>query len=63
MYFEVYGYGEEPREERETVCPTCGCACERAYYRLGEYIGCDGCVEEKDAWEAEECLAAAGRGR
>ncbi len=49
MGYRIYGYGDWPREEDGAICPLCGCPCERAYYRLGELIGCDACVEEKDA--------------
>lgn len=37
------------------VCPCCGEECIVLYRdRFGEYVGCDSCVEEKDAWELME---------
>ncbi len=57
MEYRAYGYGDEPREEDGAVCPLCGDGCEKAYYRLGEYIGCDMCVEERAAEYAEELFA------
>lgn len=39
------------------VCPFCGEGCETMYKdRYGAYIGCDVCVETKDAWEVEDCF-------
>ncbi len=63
MEYRAYGYGDEPREEDGAICPLCGCGCGRTYFRLGEYLGCDACVEEKDAEYAEECFSRAGRDR
>ena len=38
-------------------CPVCGEECETMYRdRYGAYIGCDVCVETKDAWEVELCF-------
>lgn len=34
------------------LCPCCGEECVVIYRdRFGEYVGCDVCVTEKDAWE------------
>ena len=39
------------------VCPICGEECETMYKdRYGAYIGCDVCVEVKDAWEVDDCF-------
>lgn len=42
----------EPQERPMPECPVCGMEC-NAYYKdyEGRIIGCDGCVEEVDAWE------------
>ena len=38
-------------------CPFCGKECETMYKnRHGAYIGCDVCVETKDAWEVDLCF-------
>lgn len=37
------------------ICPVCGEECETLYRDSnGEYVGCDVCVEVKDAWELIE---------
>lgn len=39
------------------ICPVCGEECETIYQdRYGTYVGCDVCVETKDAWEVSECF-------
>lgn len=41
--------------ERTPICPVCGEECDTLYIdRFGEYIGCNVCIEEKDAWELME---------
>ena len=38
-------------------CPVCGEECETMHRdRYGAYIGCDVCVETKDAWEVGDCF-------
>ena len=38
-------------------CPVCGEECETIYRdRFGTYVGCDICMETKDAWEVPECF-------
>lgn len=48
-----YPDGKEPRYPR---CPICGEECEIVYRRYsdGECVGCDGCLQAKDAWEVED---------
>lgn len=49
-----YPDGKEPTYPR---CPICGEDCETMYKdRYGAYIGCDVCVETKDAWEVPDCF-------
>lgn len=49
-----YPDGKEPRCPR---CPICGEECETVYKdRYGAYVGCDVCMETKDAWEVEDCF-------
>lgn len=39
------------------VCPICGEQCDTAYRDFwGNYVGCETCIELKDAWEEEECF-------
>jgi len=52
----LYGYGDGPAEEPGAICPECGRACYQVYRREGEIVGCDACVEEEDAADAEECF-------
>ena len=43
------------------ICPICGEECATIYRdRCGAYIGCDVCVETKDAWEDPECFPQKG---
>lgn len=38
-------------------CPVCGEECETIYRGWhGSYIGCNVCVDTKDAWEVDECF-------
>lgn len=49
-----YPDGKEPAYPR---CPVCGEECETIYTdRIGTCVGCDICLEAKDAWEAAECF-------
>ena len=50
-----YPDGKEPQYPR---CPICGEECEIVYRRYcdGECVGCNGCLQAKDAWEAEDCF-------
>lgn len=46
--------GMEPSEG--PVCPVCGRECEDVYLdRLGDIVGCDGCLTRRDAWDVAEC--------
>ena len=49
-----YPDGKEPHYPR---CPICGEECETIYKdRYGAYVGCDVCMETKNAWEVEDCF-------
>ena len=49
-----YPDGKEPPQPH---CPVCGEECETIYLdRYGAYVGCDVCVETKDAWEVSDCF-------
>ena len=49
-----YPDGKEPDFPR---CPVCGEECETVYRdQYGAYVGCDVCMETKDAWEVEDCF-------
>lgn len=50
--------GDQDRSLRFPVCPVCGQECETVYrdVRTLEIFGCDVCVEEKDAWEQDDCF-------
>lgn len=49
-----YPDGKEPRIP---ACPFCGEECETIYKdRFGRYVGCDQCVEQKDAWDVPDCF-------
>ena len=49
-----YPDGKEPRYPR---CPVCGEECETMYRdHYGAYVGCDVCMETKDAWEVSDCF-------
>lgn len=49
-----YSDGKDPRCPR---CPICGEECETIHKdRYGAYVGCDVCMETKDAWEVEDCF-------
>lgn len=53
---EATGYpdGKEPKYPR---CPVCGKECETIYRHVsGLFIGCDVCIETKDAWGVAECF-------
>lgn len=63
MLFGSYGYRYEPEDDRGAVCPECGRACYRVYRREGEIVGCDVCIEEEDAADAEECFPCGRAGR
>ncbi|MBP3539353.1 MAG: hypothetical protein J6J62_05870 [Oscillospiraceae bacterium] len=39
------------------VCPVCGAECETVYKsRYGAYVGCDVCMEARDAWSVDDCF-------
>ena len=39
------------------VCPVCGMECEEIYRsKHNTILGCNECIETKDAWETEECF-------
>lgn len=45
------------KEPERPICPACGEECQTIYRdRFGVIVGCDGCVERNDAWEAPECF-------
>ena len=45
------------KAEQYPRCPACGEECETVFQdRFGAYIGCDVCVETKDAWEVDACF-------
>lgn len=49
-----YADGHEPEYP---VCPMCGEPCETMYKdRYGAYVGCDVCMEARDAWSVEACF-------
>jgi len=53
---EATGYpdGKEPKYPH---CPICGEECETVYLDADKsVIGCDICLEVKDAWEVDECF-------
>ena len=45
------GYPNDPVWPR---CPVCGEECETLYTKAGEVLGCDHCIEERDAWSYGE---------
>lgn len=47
--------GKEPTYPR---CPACGEECEIVYRRYddGECVGCDACLQTKDAWGVDLCF-------
>ena len=50
--------GNRQRDLRYPVCPVCGQECEKVYrdVRTLEILGCDVCVEEKDACGQSDCF-------
>ena len=50
-----YPDGKEPVSPH---CPICGEECETIYRERygGLYVGCNVCVETKDAWEVSDCF-------
>lgn len=49
-----YPSGQEPGYP---VCPVCGAECETVYKsRYGAYVGCDVCMEARDAWSVDDCF-------
>lgn len=40
------------QDDKEPVCPICGEPCDTIYFNnCGEAVGCDVCVEARDAWD------------
>ena len=37
-------------------CPCCGDICEKVFVSDGEIIGCDNCIEVRDASEERDCF-------
>lgn len=38
-------------------CPVCGENCDTMYLDwYGKYIGCNVCVDKRDAWEVDDCF-------
>lgn len=52
----------EPPDYEEPRCPVCDAACETVFRdRHGDYVGCDVCLKQIDAWEwntAQRALTA-----
>lgn len=50
--------GSPPWESQTApICPVCGAECETIYRdALGQIVGCEECIEWKDAWETPECF-------
>lgn len=49
---EQTGYPPWHEEETAPICPICGEECDTYYFSAeNEIIGCDNCVEARDAWE------------
>ena len=45
----------EPPEEMHPRCPVCGEECDTYYKnKHGEILGCESCIDMKDAWEEME---------
>jgi len=38
-------------EYAPVYCPVCGAECSSVYLVQGEIVGCEWCLEERDAWE------------
>lgn len=39
------------------ICPICRAECETIYRdAFGQIVGCEECIEKKDAWETPECF-------
>ena len=56
---ERTGYGFE---EESPVCPCCGEECDKIFVvSYGEIVGCEYCIEERDAWQEDECFPWRGR--
>jgi len=55
---EATGYPPWIDPDRVPRCPICGEECSRVFKdTYGDIVGCDECITECDAWEAEECFA------
>lgn len=50
--------GDQERNLRFPVCPVCGQECETVYldHKTRDILGCDVCVDVKDAWSRYECF-------
>ncbi len=46
-------YPEPPVEKEIPLCPVCGEACQTLYFCGDMLVGCDDCVETRDAWEVQ----------
>ena len=44
--------------EEYPICPNCGRECCWLYKdsNTGEILGCDECIDEKDAWDVPDCF-------
>lgn len=52
---EATGYGYTDAEQ--PVCPVCGEECNELYFDIyRKIVGCDNCIETRDAWECLDLL-------
>jgi uncharacterized protein with PIN domain len=43
--------------QKAPICPICGAECEDIYRdAFSQIVGCDECLDRKDAWETPECF-------
>lgn len=44
-----YPDGKEPQQP---ICPVCGEECDTLYFNDGQIVGCENCIETRNAWDA-----------